>query len=189
MSSAVTEAATWETSVIGPDGTDLISAAGVRTGLQDLANRTKWLKEGLIESSFNDAGAFVVVGTAVVSVTGASVTLTDVKAGDLVIASYYVDAEINEVAGYTPTSGTYQQLVALLYGDGVAMDSYATARWGSTVPASVPAIASASCSETIAIAADAASYVVSLRVQALRASPTITLHGSISVVHLRAGQA
>lgn len=51
MSSAVTEAATWETSVIGPDGTDLISAAGVRTGLQDVANRTKWLKESFVVAS------------------------------------------------------------------------------------------------------------------------------------------
>lgn len=49
MSSAVSETSTWEAAVIGPDGADLRTAASVRTGLQDLANRTKWLRGNLVD--------------------------------------------------------------------------------------------------------------------------------------------
>lgn len=45
MSSAVSETLTYEASVIGPDDGDPRNAASVRDGLQDLANRTKFLKE------------------------------------------------------------------------------------------------------------------------------------------------
>ena len=41
MSSAVSESATWETSVIGPDGADVINVTGIRNGLQDLAKKPK----------------------------------------------------------------------------------------------------------------------------------------------------
>jgi hypothetical protein len=44
MSSAVIETELYESQVIGPDGGDPRTAGSVRDGLQDLANRTKWLK-------------------------------------------------------------------------------------------------------------------------------------------------
>jgi hypothetical protein len=87
MSSAVSETAVWETSVIGPDGTDLISAAGVRNGLQDLANRTKWLKE----TFFDIQTAAGVPSTATSSSSYADIdssfnlTFTDVEIGDRII--------------------------------------------------------------------------------------------------------
>lgn len=94
MSSAVTEAATWETSVIGPDGTDLISAAGVRTGLQDVANRTKWLKESFIDAetkALDMAGNDYPDGTSYATISdavpvSASFTAT-VAVGDIIILS------------------------------------------------------------------------------------------------------
>lgn len=87
MSSAVTEAATWETSVIGPDGTDLISAAGVRTGLQDLANRTKWLKESLFDiQTFSGILSNNTSSTTYAAVhASAALTFTNVEISDRII--------------------------------------------------------------------------------------------------------
>jgi hypothetical protein len=45
MASNISESAVYEANVVGPDDGDTANAASVRTGLQDLANRTEWLKE------------------------------------------------------------------------------------------------------------------------------------------------
>ena len=45
MPSAISETSVYETEVIGPDDGDTRNAASVRVGMQDLANRTKYLND------------------------------------------------------------------------------------------------------------------------------------------------
>jgi len=58
MASAVSETTVYEASVIGPDGGDPRTAASVRDGLQDLANRSKYLKvrADALNSYFGSSG-------------------------------------------------------------------------------------------------------------------------------------
>lgn len=48
MPSNIAESSTYETVVIGPDDGDAMSAASVRNGMQDLANRTRFLRDAAI---------------------------------------------------------------------------------------------------------------------------------------------
>lgn len=51
MASNISETPTYEANVVGPDAGDAVTAAAIRTGLQDLANRTAFMK------AFLDSGA------------------------------------------------------------------------------------------------------------------------------------
>lgn len=89
MSSAITETATYTASVIGPDGTDPRTAASVRTPLQHLANRTKFLKEAFVTAqakTVSMAGIAYPASTtyAVISDGGTNATFTlTVAVGDI----------------------------------------------------------------------------------------------------------
>lgn len=102
MPSAVTEAATWESSVIGPVGSDIMSAQGVRDGLQDLANRTKWLKElfGNVQIATNNVSG---VSYTAHTYDIANLTFANVKNGDVILC--FAQASFRATAGTTVKTG------------------------------------------------------------------------------------
>ncbi len=103
MASAITETETYESQVIGPDDGDTRNAASVRVGMEDLANRTKYLKakhnahgqlvvQGRGSGTTGTSPESFVSGTNITSTTfvtvsiggNLEVTLTDLKLGDIV---------------------------------------------------------------------------------------------------------
>lgn len=88
MSSAITEASTWETQVVAPEDGDARNAASVRTPIQDVTNRTKWLREKLLDiqgAQFTTVVPNTYTGSSYVNVVESAdwkLTFTDVKSGD-----------------------------------------------------------------------------------------------------------
>lgn len=138
MSSAISESATWETSVIGPDGTDPRTAASFRTPLQDLANRTKFLKESFVDIQTGQVQAgddYTNTSFANMS-TNPTLTFTNVKIGDKIV----LHAAGSFSVGTFTADGT-DPSIELRWLIGGATDIYSGAggypivRWGSTVGA------------------------------------------------------
>lgn len=102
MPSAVTEAATWESSVIAPVGSDIMSAQGIRDMGQDLANRTKWLKEtfGAFQFAANNATGVTYTGT---TTDISNLTFSNVKIGDQIVI--FTQASFRATAGTTVKAG------------------------------------------------------------------------------------
>lgn len=102
MGSAVTETEVWESSVIAPVGSDVMNAQGVRDAVQDVANRTKWLKGSFVE--FQEA-ALSIDGDSWSSntdITTANLTFSAIKAGDLIILVF--SAALRKTAGTATTA-------------------------------------------------------------------------------------
>lgn len=165
MSSAITETATWETAVIGPDGVDPRTAASVRTPLQDLANRTKFLKESFVDIK----SALIAAGDDYSSTSFANfssdptMTFTDVAIGDKIVlqASGSFGASTFTADGSDPEC-TLRWLVGGV--DIQASDGTPYALWGSTVGASGDArMMSALAAYTVA--ADAATLTAKLQIK------------------------
>ncbi len=111
MASAVTETEVYEASVIGPDDGDARNAASVRVGLEDLANRTKFLKartnllatvttyegdpgwSGGAVPALTSAGS--TSGTSFTNFAGRSVTISNIKTGDIVWVHCTVVAKVS----------------------------------------------------------------------------------------------
>lgn len=193
MGSAVTETATWESQVIGPDGSSLRTAASVREGLQDLANRTKWLKEAFVDFKHDfDGSDNKVLATTAAKPNNGSLQLTNVKAGDRVLVTVSFTVEQTSGSAYTPDSATYQAVTAYLEVGGApawtTFDNVIT--WPSNVPANVPARGAASLQLVHEVAADSSLLNIDLFLVTLRASPTVTVKAiSMTATHFRKGQA
>jgi hypothetical protein len=172
MSSAVTEAATWETSVIGPDGTDLISAAGVRTGLQDLANRTKFLKESFLDvQTYSGIVANSTSSTSFAAIGGAvQLTFTNVEIGDKIV-----------LLGSVPViavAGAPFGLLRWFDASASVGDAEVSFETGASMGQSVLLLGQTT------VAADAASYVCSVQWRVLTATTTEVETSSITPILL-----
>lgn len=193
MGSAVTETATWESQVIGPDGSSLRTAASVREGLQDLANRTKWLKEAFVDFNHDyDGSDGKVLSTTAAKPNNGSLLLTNVKNGDRILVTASITVELLSGSTYTPDSATYQAVEMYLEVGGLpawtTFDGIVT--WPSIVAANVPARGSASVQLVHEVSADAASLALDLFCATLRASPTVTVRQvTLAAIHYRKGQA
>ena len=92
MASAVTETAEWVGSVIGPDVGDPRTAASVRSGLEDLARRSTWLRGSLVDVQGASFSGFTTLfsgsGYQNVADGGAGdvkLTFTNVEVGDKIL--------------------------------------------------------------------------------------------------------
>lgn len=121
MPSNITESDLWEAAVSGPDDLDALNALSVRNGLQDLANRTRFLRSSLIE-----VATFQFSGTIDTSYSGSSfvnivqggtdwkLEFTDLEAGDMLVMMA-TSVTIDTITG--GSSGTFR------WGDGAAASS------------------------------------------------------------------
>lgn len=120
MPSAVTETEVWESSVIAPVGSDVMNAAGVRDAVQDVANRTKWLKGSFVE--YLD-GSLSIDGNTYTSATNdisaADITFANIKAGDLIILVFSVALKKNGGTNTTAQLQVRNASDSLTVGDGL----------------------------------------------------------------------
>lgn len=187
MPSAVTETTTWESSVIAPVGSDVMSATGIRDMAQDVANRTKWLKESgfRIQAVSSAQDTQIINGLAYANFSGnPGLTFTNVKAGDEILVCAQINVDVT----------------------GSGADVSFNLRWvdggtGLQSPTGVSArqfVGSASGAQSHhislidywSVGADAASLVLRPQSRVIGTNPQVTVDGDLVMysIHFRRGQ-
>lgn len=182
MPSAVTESATWESSVIAPVGSDIMSAQGIRDMGQDLANRAKWLKE-----------IFANVQTSVNNVTGVSYTALTTDIANLTFSNVKISDQIilYAMASFRATAGTTVKASLAIYDETnsayvFSFSSMPTAQFSALNTDEKPI----SIMVAKTMAADQASVKFRVDVGVSGGTPTVERTSGIYMVglHLRKGQ-